>query len=146
MENVEIILAIAITIVIILILVFWNSPDKKHRRRRRPSAQSIRFPDLVRIAKKDTVRMNAAGNFDYNDVAQYMSLEPGIFESHRQYTQDMNASTSGPSMLPERDDRNDLIPWVFRPPDYRSVYADETARQVQTEEPSQMASRQYYTY
>jgi hypothetical protein len=49
-----------------------------------------------------------------------MGLEPSVYSSHNQWTQDMNHTTSGASMQSERDDLGDLpITWIgLRRPNY----------------------------
>jgi hypothetical protein len=150
MDNVVLGLSIAIAIVLVLLLTCWDkSPKKKgskqQSRKPRPARKSEygarnragkdRYEDLKDLAGYD----------DYNQVAQYMSVEPEVFESHSMYTADMNRSTSGPSMLSERDDPNDVVPWVgLRKPRYRDVYASGAARQEHSEHPSQMRENTSY--
>lgn len=145
MDNVVLGLSIAIAIVLVLLLSCSNK-SKKSKRRARPalsteSASSHHNPDQSRY---DDLK-DVAGYGDYDQLTQYMSIEPEIFESHNKYTSDMNRSTSGPSMLSERDDPNDIVPWVgLRKPRYRDVYASAGARQEHSEEPDQMRENTSY--
>jgi len=68
----------------------------------------------------DNVVLNMRGYDSYNDVVRYMGLEPSVYSSHNQWTQDMNHVTSGASMQSERDDLGDLpITWIgLRRPNY----------------------------
>ncbi len=85
------------------------------------------------------------GYDDYNSVAQYMSIEPEVYDSQAKYTKDMGRSTSGASMLPVRDDPNDVVPWVgLRKPKYRDVYSSDGARQDHSDIPDQMRTNSFY--
>jgi hypothetical protein len=70
--------------------------------------------------RSDNVVLNMRGYDSYNDVVRYMGLEPSVYSSHNQWTQDMNHVTSGASMQSERDDLGDLpITWIgLRRPNY----------------------------
>lgn len=82
---------------------------------------------------------NLKGYDDYNSLMQYMALEPEVFESQQQYSEDMNRFSLGPSDLAERSDPNDVVNWVgLRRPDYSAVYADSTARVEHSDIPDQM--------
>jgi len=74
----------------------------------------------------------------YNAVVQYAALEPEIFESQKEYTENLGM-TSGASALSTRSDPNDVVTWVgLRRPDYHSVYAGSDARVVHSEYPDQL--------
>jgi hypothetical protein len=69
--------------------------------------------------RSDNVVMDMKGYGDYNDVTRYMGLEKNVYDSHNQWIQDMNHTTSGASMQSERDDLGDLpVSWVLRKPNY----------------------------
>lgn len=160
MDNVVIGLSVAIAAVVILLLSCWNN-KKKHNSKRtapklmvKPKAQGQPAPERsewgtgvqnaeFRDRYKDLT--NLAAYDDYNAVAQYMSVEPEVYESHSRYSEDMGRSTSGASMLPVRDDPNDVVPWVgLRKPRYQDVYSNPGARQEHSEIPDQMRSNSYY--
>ena len=66
---------------------------------------------------------------NYKDVAEAMALDQSVYDSHANYAESANQSTSGASALSERSDDNDVIPWIgLRRPDYKSVYAASDAR------------------
>ncbi len=95
----------------------------------------MRYTNLKNMTKYD----------DYNSLIQYMALEPEIFKSQDLYTTDMNRSTSGASMLGERDDPNDVVPWLgLRKPKYQEAYVMPGARQETSENPDQMRPPTYY--
>ncbi len=82
---------------------------------------------------------------DYNEVAQYSALEPEVFKSHSEYTTDLQASTSGASMMSVRSDPNDVNRWIgLRRPDYHSVWAAPDARVDHSEFPDQQATTTRY--
>jgi hypothetical protein len=160
MDNVVLGLSVAIAAVVILLLSCWDS-KKKHTSKQaskpvnypRPSqgqpapersdwgtgVQNSEFRDRY----KDLT--NLAAYDDYNAVAQYMSIEPEVYESHSRYSEDMGRSTSGASMLPVRDDPNDVVPWVgLRKPRYHEAYANPGARQEHSEIPDQMRGNSFY--
>ena len=147
MDNVVLGLSIAIAIVLVLLWSCWDKGSKKKKR----VGQNRRLPSRGRSVSGNSSdeRYNdlkdLAGYDDYNQVVQYMSVDPEVYDSHDLYASDMNRSTSGPSMLSERDDPNDVVPWVgLRRPKYRDVYASDTARQEHSEKPEQMRENTSY--
>jgi hypothetical protein len=90
---------------------------------------------------------NLQGYDDYNAVSQYMSVEPEVYDSHARYSDDMGRSTSGASMLPVRDDRQDINPRVgVRLTNYSAVYAGPGSRQEHSEIPDQMGKPSNYCF
>jgi hypothetical protein len=87
---------------------------------------------------------NLSGYSDYNSVMQYIGLEPEIYESHANYSSDMNRLVLGPSTLSERTDSNDTVPWIGLRRTKYEVFADENARVEQSETPDQMPTRSSY--
>ena len=158
MEYLEFILSIAI-IGIILLIIYINgncedmaasgSSDNVEGFAVNPSVKTDAVSDWGRgvLDKKENQRWdNLDGNqpyADYNQVMQYTSLEPEIFKSHTEYTQDIDHLNLGPSTLSERSDPNDVIPWrgIRGRPDYQSVYAGRDARQDHSEFPDQMGKK-----
>jgi hypothetical protein len=90
------------------------------------------------------VASNLSGYSDYNSVMQHIGLEPEIYESHANYSSDMNRLSLGPSTLSERTDPNDVVPWRGLRRTRYEVYADENARVEQSETPDQMPTRSSY--
>lgn len=90
------------------------------------------------------VSSNLSGYSDYNSVMQYIGLEPEIYESHANYSADMNRLSLGPSTLAERTDPNDTVPWMGLRRTRYEVYADENSRVESSETPDQMATRSVY--
>ena len=90
------------------------------------------------------VASNLSGYSDYNSVMQHIGLEPEIYESHANYSSDMNRLLLGPSTLSERTDPSDVVPWIGLRRTRYEVYADENARVEQSETPDQMATRAVY--
>jgi hypothetical protein len=81
----------------------------------------------------------------WNEVAQYQSLEPEVFESHNDYAGSIGISNSGASALTMRSDDNNVIPFVgLRRPDYHSTYAGSDARQQHSEFVDQMPAATGY--
>lgn len=88
---------------------------------------------------------NLDGYQDYNEVAQYTSLEPEIFKSHAEYSTDINNSTSGASSMVLRSDDNYPITWIgLKRPDMRSSYASSDSRIDSSESPEQMPATTHY--
>ena len=90
------------------------------------------------------VSSNLSGYSDYNSVMQHIGLEPEIYESHANYSSDMNRLALGPSTLSERTDPSDVVPWIGLRRTRYEVYADEDARVEHSETPDQMATRATY--
>jgi hypothetical protein len=81
----------------------------------------------------------------WNEVAQYQSLEPEVFESHDDYAGSIGISNSGASALTMRSDDNNVVPFVgLRRPDYHSTYAGPDARQQHSEFVDQMPASTHY--
>ena len=150
MDNVVLGLSIAIAIVLVLLWSCWGKGSNKKKRHtrgsdmRRPPRRQVESKDMAGESRyRDLKDLN--GYDDYNQVVQYMSVDPEVYASHELYATDMDRSTSGPSMLAERDDPNDVVPWVgLRRPKYRDVYASGTARQEHSERPDQMRENASY--
>lgn len=81
----------------------------------------------------------------YNELSQYMSLEPDVYKSHQEYSTDINRSTSGASMMTIRSDPNDVNPWRgLRRIDYKSIYPQDDVRTDSSEVPDQMETATHY--
>ncbi len=157
MDTVVLGLSVAIAAVVILLLSCW---DTKKAPKKSGSASVVQSVEAKAETPKSTWGTglqnrqsndrykdlaNLAGYDDYNSVAQYMSIEPEVYESHSRYADDMGRSTSGASMLPVRDDPQDVVPWVgLRKPRYHEVYSGAGARQEHSEIPDQMRSSTSY--
>lgn len=158
MDNTALGLSIAIAIVIILLLTCWGSPQEKNKSKKRCVYEDIERSslDVPRQSQYGTgvknrefdARFNSLKNLDsyddYNAVATYMSLEPEVFESHARYSRDMSRSTTGASMMTVRDDPNDPVKWVGRPPQYRGVTVGYNARELPSDIPDQLRQRTFY--
>ncbi len=154
----HVVIALGVSIVVILVLLYSCSSKKRKKPRKNTNNRNTRHETPgVDMSDYGTAVINRASNSrynnalnvtaydDYNELAQYMSVDPEVYESHSRYTMDMNRSTSGPSMLSERDDPNDVVPWVgLRKPRYRDVYASVDARQEPSETPDQMRENTTY--
>jgi hypothetical protein len=153
MENSTIALGVATLVVIVLLMSCWEKPKEtvpktkyppRQRRVRRPppacyqvreeAVQDLQMPRYGQGKKKmqldqqyESLKHLEQG--DYDTVVQYMSLDPEVFESHSNYSNDIGIANRGASSMTVRSDSNDIVPWVglFRP-DYHSVYADPTSR------------------
>ncbi len=91
----------------------------------------------------DLQNLKSAGG--WNQIAQYQALEPEVYKSHEEYSQDMNRSTSGASMMTIRTDDNDINPWIgLRRPSYYGTYPADDARVTATEVPTQMPTPTRY--
>ena len=152
-------LSIAVALVLLLLYKCWTpkatvsqrGDSSSHQPRRRVKASSNNVSEYGRGVQNKQFRdrygalAELDGYDDYNSVAQYMSIEPEVYDSQAKYTRDMGRSTSGASMLPVRDDPNDVVPWVgLRKPKYRDVYSSDGARQDHSDIPDQMRVNSFY--
>jgi hypothetical protein len=96
------------------------------------------------LAREEDLK-NVTDYEDYNEIIQYMSIDPEIHQSHNNFTSDIGISTTGASMRSTTDHPNDLNSWVLRPPNYRDASVQEGARQEPSEYVDQMRDRNYYT-
>jgi hypothetical protein len=156
MDPVVLGLSVAIAVIIVLLLSCRdkNSGKKAEKPARKPArsnddsqARSDWGSGVAnrKLANQYGDLADLSSYEDYNAVAQYMSVEPEVFESHSRYSRDMGRSTSGASTMSVRDDPNDVVPWVgLRRVDYRSVYAGNNVRQEHSEIPDQMPQRGSY--
>jgi hypothetical protein len=69
---------------------------------------------------------------DWNQMAAAMALEPEVFDSHNEYTNELNYAVTAGAKMGVRTDPNDVNNWVgFRRPNYHEASSpDDTARQV----------------
>lgn len=159
MDNVVLALSVSIAVVLLLLLSCWKGDKKKSVRKspanvqrapaRQSSSNQLSRTGTGVLNRRADERLdelsNLTGYDDYGQVAQYMSVEPEVYESHARYSSDMNRLTSGPSYMSERDDPNDVVPWVgLRKPKYQDVYAGDDSRQDHSESPDQMRKPSYY--
>lgn len=133
METVTIALGVSILVVFVLLMSCWKSKPKKSGcgKNNSPVYQDLQpMKDLSsygtgvqnrRAAQRQRDLSGLKGYDDYNQVAQYASLEPEVFESHEEYSKDINRSTSGASMGSVRSDDITGTPWVARRPQYQDV-------------------------
>lgn len=167
MDNVVLGLSVSIAIIVVLLLSCWDSKPKKKACNKEGASQydmsrngesqlfaEVSQPELSKwgsgVKNKefenrygDLTNLVSAG--DYNAVAQYMSLDPEVYESHERYSSDMSRMSSGASMLPVRDDPNDINPWVgLRRPKYQESYVQPNARQEPSEMVDQMPTSNTY--
>ena len=132
MDSVSIALGFAIVVVLILLMTCFKNKHPKTKKKRQvlPSTATSEYGTGVvneEFNKRHDNLLRVDGYDDYTQLAQYMSVDPEVYESHARYTADMNRSTSGPSMLPERDDPNDVVPWVgMRRIDYNVPRSKDT--------------------
>lgn len=163
MDNVALALSVSIAVVLVLLYSCWGKSSKKGRRGQSCSRSHSAPRDLPSSIQQtsdtgtgllnanardryDTLRNNLSGYSDYGQVAQYMSLEPEVFESHDQYSNDMNRLSLGPSNMAERSDPNDVVPWVgLRRPDYQSTSASAGARVEHSEIPDQQYAQKTFS-
>ena len=163
MDNVAIALSVAIAIVLVLLVTCWKKKSKKTVMIA-GSGSSSSTEGMAAANEPDTYHtdtgtgpINTAARQrykdissginayqDYNQVAQYMSLEPEVFDSNNRYQQDMSQYYQGPSNLTERSDPNDINPWILRRPNYQAVYSDATVRVDSSESPDQMSINNKY--
>ena len=154
MDSVVIGLSVAVAIIVILLLSCWNKKAVHPSKRSRPTKSKSQKRGVSEYGtglnnKQAANRYNDLADLsaydDYGAVAQYMAIEPEVYESHARYSRDMGRSTSGASMLPVRDDPNDVVPWVgLRKPKYQDAYSQPGARQEHSEIPDQMRNSTYY--
>ena len=159
MDNVVLGLSVAVAVILVLLLSCWNTKPKK---KSMPSVSVVELSDAAgqpgpeksdwgtglenaKFNKRYNDLSDLSAYEDYNSVAQYMSIEPEVYESHSRYSDDMGRSTAGASMLAVRDDPNDAVPWVgLRKPRYQEAYVGPTARQEHSDIPDQMRAPSYY--
>lgn len=71
---------------------------------------------------------------DYAAAAMKMSLEPSIYDQQKKYVKDRNRFSNVSGYASERDDPNNLIPWMgLRPPVYGKNVVGSSARSVPSE-------------
>lgn len=161
MDNVTLALSVSIAVVLVLLYSCWGKKPKKNKQScNKPNPAHHDLPSSIQNksdtgtglknaearARYDTLRNNLTGYDDYGQVAQYMSLEPEVFESHDQYSNDMNRLSLGPSTMAERSDPNDVVPWVgLRRPDYKSTSASSGARVEHSEIPDQQYDQKVFS-
>ncbi len=148
-------MAITIVLVYILYLRYTRAElnkyeadvDKFYKHSYRPVASAHGMERDVTTADERYSRLKQLDSYeDYNSVAQAISVEPDVHESHAKYSKDMSRSASGASTLSVRDDPNDIVPWIgLRKPKYQEVYAMPGARVVHSEHPDQMRVASHYT-
>jgi uncharacterized membrane-anchored protein YhcB (DUF1043 family) len=151
MTGEEIVLAVLIIVVVGLLYTCTKDMPKCRKRKTRKENYTSSMPDTAvaiegHIQRSEELKDLAYAQ-DYDEVAQYMALESGVFESHAQYSAELNSMAAGPSRNIERDDANDLIPWMgLRKPDFQGVFADprNKPRQEHSEFPDQMRRRNPY--
>ncbi len=87
----------------------------------------------------DTPKTDEDMQYHYDPAVD--SLEPSVFDSHREFTDDAYVSTQGPNATnSERDDTNEINPRVgLRRVDYTSIQSGDDARVVSSEYPEQVA-------
>jgi hypothetical protein len=159
MDNVVICLSVGVAIAVVLVLSGWTnkSPSVDGLQGGHQKAAPTKSATATEKSEYGTGLHNteAAARYkeladlvsydDYNSVAAFMSVEPSVYESHARYSDDMGRSTSGASMLPVRDDPNDVVPWMgLRKPKYQDAYVQSGARQEHSEIPDQMRTATSY--
>ena len=76
---------------------------------------------------------------DYVNAAMKMSLDNSIYDQQANYVKDRNRFSNFSGYQSERDDANNLIPWMgLRPPSYKTNLVGSDARAV----PSEMSEQQ----
>ena len=84
------------------------------------------------------------GYKDYNEVIKYASLEPSVFDSHQNYSNELGITNTGASAMAVRSDPNDVVQWVgLRRPDY-SASSMGDVRTDHSEFPDQMRENSNY--
>jgi len=84
----------------------------------------------------------------YGELIQKTGLPRSVAESHKEFTTDNPHSTTVSSRDTERDDPNDVNPWVgLRRPQYQVPIANTQpdSRVVSSETPSQMRANKSFT-
>jgi hypothetical protein len=148
-------LSIAVALVLLLLYKCWYPQEKSSRAAPRSAQRAVKRSNNVseygrgvqnkQFRDRYGALATLDGYDDYNSVVQYMSIEPEVFESQAKYSRDMGRSTSGASMLPVRDDPNDVVPWIgLRKPKYQDVYSSGNSRQDHSEIPDQMRTNSFY--
>jgi hypothetical protein len=151
METVVVALGVAIVVVAVLLMSCWKSNKKKSVRRAASTCQDGLSntntnggnPDQGwngysdtgtgkinrQLANQYSNEQNLTGYDGWNQVAQYSALEPEVYQSHAEFTDGINYSTSGASSMSIRSDSTTINPWQgLRRPDYASVYPSADAR------------------
>ena len=83
--------------------------------------------------------INSNINSDYNSFMKNISLEPEVYDSHNEFSDNVGIANSGASHLPVKSDNNDIVkPWGLRRVNYHDVFALPDARVVHSEHPDQM--------
>ncbi len=84
-------------------------------------------------------------SYDYNDYLLSTSLEKGVISSHKQFVDDKQHTTTGPSAMSVLSSDVFDVPFVgLRRPNTSDIYVDPEARQVPSAEEWQYPSNKKY--
>jgi len=157
MDNLVLGLSVSIAVVLIFLMTSWKDPNKNSVNGMHNHPKNVEvdnnilneseFGTGVQNRKMEARQADLAGiesYDDYNSVAQYMSIEPEVYASHNNYTNDINSSTTGPSTLSVTDHPNDINPWLVRKPFYHDAFPQPGARVESSEYPDQMRKKTFY--
>jgi hypothetical protein len=136
-----------IIVVLIAILLLWPTINCYRSRYfgcgcrqayRRPYQMT---PVYLEGLETKTPLPETATALPYNELIQKKALEPSVKESHQRFISEAPHRTTTSSMDTERDDPNDVNPWVgLKRPKYYDPIANTQAasRIVSSETPDQM--------
>lgn len=134
-----------IIIVLIAILLLWpilSASGKKYMSRGCERSNNEQACDLT-VEKEglETKSPQPQKLVPYSELIQNMALEKSVSESHKRFITDAPHRTTVSSSDTERDDPNDINPWIGlrRPKYYDNVASNQPAsRVVSSESPLQM--------
>jgi len=147
MENLT-----GILILLSVLAVAWYYSDEQKKKSVVKKMVDVDLSQRATATSNDNMQKRVndltelTGYDSYDEVVKYMGVEREVINSHNEYSNDINREAMGPSLTAERDDPNDVVPWVgLRRTNYRDVYsADNDRGQISSEGPDQMAQHRSY--
>lgn len=151
MGNAELGLGVAVLIVLVLIYMCWKKSRKNNKgsvlfRKSQPRRgleeydtyegmkSSKRKGNAEQVKEYKALANDVIGYSDWSEMTSAMSVEPEVFASHQSYVNDNTESAGTASWRSERDDPNDVVPWVgLRRPMY-DVGSNSTSRVEESED------------
>lgn len=153
MENTTTALVVATVVVVILLLSCWDSKPSTSKSNSKPCPPPVvvlKNPDIdeydkhqrsdpmhttatgnrnVQLRKQFNDLENASGYQDWSAAAQYMALDPEVYDSHNTFASHIGIANRGASTQTLRSDPNDVNQWVgLRRPRYHDTMAEDDAR------------------
>lgn len=117
--------------ILLVVLYLIMAPDTKGKKSARSAASKA---PIGQVARNQYVQA-APVMEDYNDYLLSTGLERGVIDSHRQFVDDIQQTTTGASAMTELSGDNYDVPFVgLRRPQLDRIYVDPNARTVTSSE------------